>query len=326
MKQPRASLDPPPGYERLNRYSRIIVDEALCRGIAVELLDPTAGEMVLSLGDRRMSTLESLSELTSAVAFRRCDHKGYTREVFARAGLRVAEGTIATFDQRDEAFLATWHDIVVKPVRGEQGRGITVGVVSPQELAVALATASATCPEVLLERRCEGEDLRVVVIGAEVVAASVRRAPVVVGDGASTIATLTEELSAARLLATDGSSHVPVDDITEAVVRSAGYRLDEVLPEGTQLAVRRTANLHTGGTIHDVTDELHPDLRAVALAAAAAVGAPVLGLDMIVPSVAGPDYTLIEANERPGLANHEPQPTVARFVDLLFPETARPRP
>ena len=317
-----AALDLPSGYDELNRYSRIIADEALCRGIAVEVLDPAAGELALSFGHRRVSTLESLSELTSAVAFRRCDHKWYTRQVFVRAGLRVAEGTMATFDERDEAFLAKWGDIVVKPVRGEQGRGITVGV-DRAGLGVAIATARATCPEVLLERRCEGEDLRIVVIGTEVVAASVRRPPVVVGDGRRTIAMLTFELSATRMAATGGSSRVPVDDTTESVVRSAGYHLDDVLASGIQLTVRRTANLHTGGTIHDVTDDLHPQLAEVALAAAAAIEAPVLGLDMIVPSVAGPEYALIEANEQPGLANHEPRPTAARFVDLLFPETAQ---
>jgi D-alanine-D-alanine ligase-like ATP-grasp enzyme len=90
--------------------------------------------------------------------------------------------------------------------------------------------------------------------------------------------------------------------------------------------VRRTANLHTGGTIRDVTDELHAALAAVAVAAARAIEIPVLGLDLIVPAVDGAEYVAIEANEQPGLANHEPRPTAQRFVDLLFPETRRSDP
>ena len=86
--------------------------------------------------------------------------------------------------------------------------------------------------------------------------------------------------------------------------------------------MRKTANLHTGGTIHDVTARLHPALRRAAIEAAAAIDIPVTGLDFIVPDPGGPDYAIIEANERPGLANHEPQPTAERFVDLLFPSTA----
>ena len=88
--------------------------------------------------------------------------------------------------------------------------------------------------------------------------------------------------------------------------------------------MRRTANLHTGGTIEDVTDRLHPDVAEAAVRAATALGIPVTGLDFLVPDVDGPDYVFIEANERPGLANHEPQPIVERFVDLLFPETRAP--
>jgi D-alanine-D-alanine ligase-like ATP-grasp enzyme len=98
-----------------------------------------------------------------------------------------------------------------------------------------------------------------------------------------------------------------------------------VLSQAETLQVRRTANLHTGGTIHDVTAELHPDLAEAAVKASRAIDIPVTGLDMLVPAVGQPEYVLIEANERPGLANHEPQPTAARFIDLLFPET-RPAP
>jgi D-alanine-D-alanine ligase-like ATP-grasp enzyme len=97
--------------------------------------------------------------------------------------------------------------------------------------------------------------------------------------------------------------------------------MEAVLPEGKHLRVRKTANLHTGGTIHDVTDRLHPALRQAAVDAARAIDIPVTGLDFLVPSVERPDYVIIEANERPGLANHEPQPTAERFVDLLFPQT-----
>jgi D-alanine-D-alanine ligase-like ATP-grasp enzyme len=88
-----------------------------------------------------------------------------------------------------------------------------------------------------------------------------------------------------------------------------------------ELVVRRTANLHTGGTIHDVTATLHPVLAAAAVQASHALDIPVVGMDFMVPAVDGPEYHVIEANERPGLANHEPQPTAQRFIDLLFPST-----
>ncbi len=326
MSSARLDLDDPPtvipGYAELNRYTQIIIDEAVRRGVAAEVIDPPLGELALRHEGRVVHTLESLSELTSAVAFRRCDHKLLTRTVLERAQLRVPPGRAASFDEADEAFLDEWQDIVVKPARGEQGWGITVGVTNRDELAVALERARAISPEVVLEQRCEGEDLRILVIGREVVAASVRRPPVVVGDGSASVAELIDALSAQRQASTHGASTIPLDEVTASVVGAAGFDLDSVLPSGTELVVRRTANLHTGGTITDVTDDLHPHLADVALAAAAAIDIPVVGLDLIVPDVRGPDHVFIEANEQPGLANHEPRPTVERFVDLLFPETA----
>lgn len=312
----------PAGYEDLNRYARIIVDEAGRRGIDVAVGDASVGELVLSYRGRRVRTLESLSELTSAVAFRRCDDKLQTRRIFEQAGLTVPPGRAATFDREDERFLSQCGELVVKPVRGEGGEGVTVGVVDRDGLTAAVATARTVCPDVLLEKRCEGEDLRVVVIDGEVVAASVRRPPAVAGDGERTVEELIDDLSRARADATGGAASIPCDDGTRHVVQSGGHDFDTVLPSGAELTVRRTANVHTGGTIRDVTAGLHPELAAVAVRAAQALEIPVVGIDMIVPAPDGPDYTLIEANEQPGLANHEPQPTAERFVDLLFPETA----
>jgi D-alanine-D-alanine ligase-like ATP-grasp enzyme len=96
-----------------------------------------------------------------------------------------------------------------------------------------------------------------------------------------------------------------------------------VLPAGTRLAVRKTANLHTGGILEDVTERLHPTLRKAAEQAARALDIPVVGLDLLVESAESEDYVLIEANERVGLANHQPQPTAERFIDLLFPLSRR---
>jgi GNAT-family acetyltransferase (TIGR03103 family) len=251
----------------------------------------------------------------------RCDDKQLTRRIFQRAGLSVPRGVAASSPEADAAFLAEVGEVVVKPVRGEQGRGITVGVSSPEALADAVDLARTHCPDVLIEECVDGDDLRIVVIGHEVVAAAVRRPATVYGTGRHTVAELIDAHSRRRSAATGGESRVPVDDTTVATVRAAGYGMDDVLPDGVALRVRRTANLHTGGTIHDVTATLHPALKEAAVAASRAIDIPVTGLDLIVPSSEESQYVLIEANERPGLANHEPQPTAARFVDLLFPAT-----
>jgi GNAT-family acetyltransferase (TIGR03103 family) len=310
---------PPETVDDLNPYARIIADEALRRGIRVEVLDAETGEIRLSHGGRSVVTRESLSEFTSAVAMSRCDDKRLTRRIVSEAGVVVPRGRLATFDGADHAFLADVGDVVVKPTRGEQGKGITVGVASAAELDAALARAREQHPEVLIEQRAPGDDLRLVVIDGRVVAAALRKPAEIVGTGRHTIAELIETQSRRRAAATGGESRIPVDEITENTVAEAGWSLADTLPEGEHLRVRRTANLHQGGTIHDVTAQVNPELCRVAVVAAEAIGIPVTGIDLLVPDVTGEQYVFVEANERPGLANHEPQPTAAAFVDFLFP-------
>ena len=327
INEPLFVAEPEPDVAELNPYARIIADEARRRGITVEVLDSEWGEMRLVHGGRRVVTRESLSELTTAVAMSRCDDKRMTRRIVQDAGLRVPRGRAATGDSADAAFLEQVGQVVVKPARGEQGRGISVGVTDADALAKAVELARTFCPDVLIEECVEGDDLRIVVIGHDVIAAAIRRPATVIGTGRHTVRELIKAHSRRREAATAGESTVPLDETTVETVRAAGHELDDVLPDGMELRVRRTANLHTGGTIHDVTAELHPALAEAAVAASKALDIPVTGIDLIVPAVSGPDYVFIEANERPGLANHEPQPTAERFVDLLFPATrATPRP
>jgi GNAT-family acetyltransferase (TIGR03103 family) len=228
-------------------------------------------------------------------------------------------------DDANVAFLRSHGRIVVKPAHGEQGAGITVDVRDEAAMKTAIERAARVSTPVLLEQFVEGEDLRIIVIDGRVVAAAVRRAASVTGNGKDDLRKLIEKRSRRRAKATGGESRIPIDEETERCVALAGYAMDSVPEKGEAVTVRKTANLHTGGTIHDVTDQLHPALVDAAMRGAKALSIPVVGFDFLVADLKGPDYVIIEANERPGLANHEPQPTAERFVDLLFPQTASSR-
>ena len=310
--------------EDLNPYARIIIREAQRRGIYIEVLDPEGGYFELSFGGRSIVCRESLTELTTAIAMSRCDDKATTHRVLRQAGLRVPTQIKVDDEHQALAFLERHQAVVVKPARGEQGVGISVDVRDEEALRTAIAEARKVCDSVIIEEYIEGDDLRIIVIGNEVVAAAVRKPAHITGNQKDSVKTLIEKQSRRRAAATAGESKIPLDQETERCVREAGYSLDSILEENQHLVVRKAANLHTGGTIHDVTDELHPSLRRAAIDAARAIDIPVTGLDFIVPAVDQAEYAIIEANERPGLANHEPQPTAERFIDLLFPQTAVP--
>lgn len=309
-------------YPGLNPYARLLVDEARKRGIRIDIVDEDFGLFTLTLGSKTISCRESLSDLTTAVAMTKCDDKRLTRKLLAKNDIRVPAQIMYNDLETAVSFMEKYQAVVVKPARGEQGEGISVGLTDPKDLETALEKAQNVCPDVILEELAPGQDLRVIVINYEVVAAAVRRPPVIRGTGTHTMKELIKTYNHRRMAATGGESRIPMDGETCRCLAEQGLDPDTVLDKDKEVTVRKTANLHTGGTIHDVTDELHPELSAAAVAAARCLEIPVTGLDFIVPDVQGKDYVIIEANERPGLANHEPQPTAQRFIDLLFPETA----
>jgi D-alanine-D-alanine ligase-like ATP-grasp enzyme/ribosomal protein S18 acetylase RimI-like enzyme len=280
-------------YPGLNPYARLLVDEARKRGIRID-----------------------------TVAMTKCDDKRLTRKLLAKENIRVPAQIRYTDLDEAVSFMEKHKAVVVKPARGEQGEGISVDITDPKDLKTAIEKAQNACPDVILEELAPGQDLRVIVINYEVVAAAVRRPPVIRGTGTHAMKELIKTYNRRRMAATGGESRIPMDEETRRCLAQQGLNPDTVLDKDKEVTVRKTANLHTGGTIHDVTDDLHPELAKAAVAAARCLEIPVTGLDFIVPDVQGPEYVIIEANERPGLANHEPQPTAQRFIDLLFPETA----
>src|SRR5690606_7283181 len=113
--------------------------------------------------------------------------KRVTRRLLEQADLAVPAGRSATFDDQDQEFLDRHGPLVVKPARGEQGRGITVGVETERELTTAIERARSHCPDVLLETLVPGRDLRILVIDGEVVAAAERRPATIQGNGEASI-------------------------------------------------------------------------------------------------------------------------------------------
>ncbi len=310
--------------EALNPYARIIVDEAMRRGVQVDVTDAEGGFFRLSYGGRSVHCRESLSEMTSGVAMSICDDKAVTRRVVEKAGLVVpAQISADESVETQEAFLRQHGKLVVKPARGEQGRGISVGISDMKHLQTAIKQARTVCDRVLLEACFEGEDLRLVIINYELVAAAMRRPPRVVGDGKTTVRKLIDIQSRRRSAATGGESRIPVDTETKRCLQEQNLSLDSVLDDGREITVRKAANLHTGGTIHDVTSVVDPKLVDAACRAARAINIPVVGIDFMIKQPDQPEYIFVEANERPGLANHEPRPTAAKFVECLFPQLYR---
>ena len=165
--------------------------------------------------------------------------------------------------------------------------------------------------EVIVERYIPGHDFRLLVVGGNLVAASRRDPPQVTGDGRHTIRQLVEQVNADPLR---GDGHatsltkIRFDDIALATLKKQGYDADSVPPPGTLIFLRNNANLSTGGSATDVTDEVHPEMAARAVSAARMIGLDICGVDIVAESVLYPleeqHGGVVEVNAAPGLRMH----------------------
>jgi len=274
----------------------------------------------------------SITGHSSALAVEIACDKPRTKQLLGEALLPVPRGEVVGSAAGAVAAAETLgYPVVVKPRDGNHGRGVSVGLATPEAVEAAFEIARAISRRVIVEEQFVGRDFRVLVVDGRVVAAAERRPPEVVGDGVSTLAALVERVNRDPRR---GDGHekpmtkIRLDDVVDAHLAACGLSLDAVPAEGEPVQLCPAANLSRGGTAHDVTDRLHPEVRAVCERAARVVGLDVCGVDLVAPSVEvplGKHSGIVELNAAPGLRMHlAPSEGVARdvgesIVERLFP-------
>ena len=287
---------------------------------------------------RRIQAAET--DRTSAIAEAIAQDKALTKRMLASAGISVPEGEIVTdADRAWEVAQAVGLPVVVKPRDGNQGKGVAVNLQSREAVVEAFRVASDICDDVIVERYFPGHDFRLLVVGNQLVAAARRDPPQVIGDGVHTIAQLVDVVNAdpAR-----GQGHgtsltrIRIDDeIARSTLARQGYTAESIPDNGVLVALRNNANLSTGGSATDVTDQVHPELAEVAVAAARMIGLDICGIDLVAQNVFEPltkdNGCIVEVNAAPGLRMHlapsfgKPRDVGEAIVDQMFPpgETGR---
>ena len=244
--------------ERLGPSTRSIVEAARRREIPVRRLND--GSLVrLGIGAKQRRILAAETDGTSAIAESIAQDKELTRCLLAEAGIPVAQGKpVVSADEAWQVARELGLPVVVKPQYGNQGRGVSIGLTTEEEVHQAYATAAADGAAVVVECCLQGDDYRLLVVGGNLVAVARRCPPVVVGDGATTVGGLVARLNADPRRCADhaGSlSPVPLDPVTMALLAEQGLTADSVPESGQRVLLRRNANLSTGGTAEDVTDQ-----------------------------------------------------------------------
>ncbi len=317
---------------RLGPSTGAIVNALVARGVPYRRL--TQGSLVqFGWGAKQRRIQAAEVDSTSAIAESIAQDKDLTKQLLHAAGVPVPMGEVIRRPENAwPTALEVGLPVVVKPLDGNQGKGVTVNVADEEHMRVAFAAAKQYGDDIIIERYIPGADYRLLVIGNRLIAAARREPPHVIGDGVHTVRELVAEVNRDPRRG-DGHatslSKIRFDDIAVARLAQQGLKPEDVPPKGQRVVLRNNANLSTGGTATDVTDSVHPDVAARIVEAALMVGLDVCGVDLVAESVERPleetGGAIVEVNAAPGLRMHiSPSYGKGRAVgdaiaDLLFP-------
>lgn len=296
---------------RLGPSTSAIVQAAVARGIPFRRL--TDGSLVqFGWGSKQRRIQASESDMTSVVAESIVQDKKLTKILLHAAGIPVPLGREAK--SAEDAWVAACEigvPVVVKPQDSNQGKGVTVNLVDMEQVKAAYAIAAAFSDSVLVERYIAGYDYRMLIVGNKLIAAARRDPPQVTGDGVNSIRQLVEQINCDPKR---GEGHVSsltkihLDEISISHLAAQGLTVESIPARGMCVILRNNANLSTGGTATDVTDDVHSELAARVIAAARVVGLDICGVDVVCDDVTRSleeqGGGVIEINAAPGLRMH----------------------
>ncbi len=299
---------------RLGPSTGSIVNAAVARGIPFRRL--TSGSLVqLGWGDRQRRIQAAEVDSTSAVAETIAQDKNLSKHLLHAAGVPVPLGApVKNADEAWEVAARIGLPVVCKPQNGSQGKGVTVNILNREQMDKAFDAATVAARgkgPVLVEKFFPGSDYRLLVVGNRLVAAARRDPPQVIGDGVHSVRALVETVNADPRR---GDGHatpltkISFDKIAMACLSDQSLTPESVPEQGRRVILRNNANLSTGGSATDVTDDVHPEVAARAIDAAAMVGLHVCGVDVVCESIMRPleeqNGGVVEVNAAPGLRMH----------------------
>ena len=315
----------------LSVQDRAIVRAAKARDIPVIRI---AGRIVQFGHGRHQQRLSGTDTTrTNVVSNTLATNKDYARRVFGAVGLPVPSYE-RVYGQRAAVAAAKriGFPVVVKPNQGNMGRGVSVGMKTAREVREAYKRAREFDRSVIVEQLVAGADYRLLVIDGELRAAAKRVPAHVVGDGVHTIEELVLQANSdPRRGAGQHNSwtRLEFDEQSDRLLAALGYKRDSVARDSEIVYLRRNANTSSGGTAIDVTDQVHPENRDIAVRAARSIGLDVAGVDLLVHDISLPmraqGGVICEINSRPGIRKHlwpaegRPRDVIAPILDMLFP-------
>jgi cyanophycin synthetase len=320
---------------RLGPSTGSIVEEAEARGIPwIRLNKYSLCQLGYGANQKRIQA--TVTSETSSIGVELACDKEDTKFLLEQAEVEVPRGDIIRRESSlEEACKYVGFPLVIKPVDGNHGRGITVNIQNYEEAQKAFHAAkdSSRSGAIIVEKYITGEDYRLLVINNKLVAAAKRTPAHVIGDGKSTVQELINEVNKDPRR---GYGHenvltqITVNELTKNIIKDAGYTLDSVIAKNEKLILKDTANLSTGGTAEDVTDILHPANVSMAERISKIIDLDICGIDVMTTDITKPlsetGGAVLEVNAGPGFRMHLaptkglPRNVAGYVIDKLFPK------
>ncbi len=323
---------------RLGPSTGSIVEEAAKRGIPFIRLNKHS-LVQLGYGIHQKRIRATIASTTSTIGVDIACDKEETKNLLEAAEIAVPKGTIIKNEESlKNAIDRLGYPLVIKPIDGNHGKGATTNIVTWEAAVKALAAAQVYGRNVIAEKFITGFDFRVLVINYKFICAALRTPASITGDGEHCIDWLIEQTNKD---ARRGYGHekvltqITIDNFTQKMLDDVGYTLQTVPSAGELVLLKPTANLSTGGTSTDVTDEVHPANIFMAERIAKIIGLDICGIDIMAPDLKVPinenGGAVLEVNAAPGFRMHiEPAKGLARnvaepVVEMLFPNRSNGR-
>ncbi len=318
---------------RLGPSTGCIVEEAAKRGIPYIRLNKQS-LVQLGYGVHQKRIRATIASTTSNIAVDIACDKEETKNLLEAAEIPVPKGTvIRTEAGLEEAVAKFGYPLVIKPIDGNHGKGNTTNITTWEQALKAFEAAKQYSRSVIVEKFITGVDFRVLVINYKFVCAALRTPASVIGDGVHTIQWLIDETNKDPRR---GYGHekvltqITIDQFTQKMLDEKGYTLETIPAKDELVLLKPTANLSTGGTSTDVTDEVHPVNIFLAERIAKIIGLDICGIDIMAPDLRAPIYenggAVLEVNAAPGFRMHiEPAEGLPRnvaepVINMLFPK------
>lgn len=318
---------------RLGPSTGCIVEEAAKRGIPYIRLNKQS-LVQLGYGVNQKRIRATIASTTSNIAVDIACNKEETKLLLEAAEIPVPKGTvIRTEENLDDAIAKFGYPLVIKPIDGNHGKGNTTNITNREQALKAFEAAKLYGRNVIIERYITGYDFRCLVINNKFICAALRTPASVVGDGIHNIQWLIDETNKDPRR---GFGHekvltqITIDQFTQKMLDDAGITLETVPKKGERVLVKPTANLSTGGTSTDVTDEVHPANIFMFERIAKIIGLDICGVDVMAVDLKTPvaenGGAILEVNAAPGFRMHiDPSEGLPRnvaepVVDMLFPK------